>query len=183
MLAGDLTGKKFGRLTVAWPEGRSNRGIIWLCFCECGNPSHPSTFSLVKGNSKSCGCLRAAVLNKKRHLQIGPKSPRYKHGLTGTPEHAAWANMLSRCSNPKATFYGHYGGRGIKVCERWKGPSGFQNFLSDMGPKTDRSLTIERRNNDGNYEPENCYWATRSQQIRNRRALPSRTRDSLGRFQ
>lgn len=113
-------------------------------------------------------------MNKKR------RGPPITHGATlnggKTAEYAIWSSMKSRCLNPNDTHFADYGGRGIAVCERWRGPDGFVNFLADMGPrppgvgKGGRALySIERKNNDGNYEPSNCVWATRAEQMRNRR--------------
>lgn len=93
------------------------------------------------------------------------KGKRLRHGYAGTREHATWLDMRNRCRNPDAHNYARYGGRGIKVCERW---DVFENFLADMGPKPGKGYSIERRDNDGNYEPNNCKWATQLEQSRNR---------------
>lgn len=94
------------------------------------------------------------------------------HGKSETREYRVWADMMQRCSNPKNARYADYGGRGIKVCKRWKEGFAFANFLKDMGPRPSTQHSIDRINNDGNYEPSNCQWATRSQQQNNKRGYP-----------
>jgi hypothetical protein len=96
----------------------------------------------------------------------------FLHGMTGTSEHRAWLDMRKRCSNPRNKKFKHYGGRGIAVCERW---TDFANFYADMGPRPGPGHSLDRINNDGNYEPGNCRWATWSQQRRNQRELPRAT--------
>jgi len=97
-----------------------------------------------------------------------------KHGLRRTPEYAIWCTMKARCHNPNAKHYEYYGARGISVCERWR--NSFANFIEDMGRRPFDGLSIERYNNDGNYEPNNCVWATKTEQSRNRRPWGSVTR-------
>lgn len=160
--AKNLTGLTVGRWTVLHPtDNRGSDGaIFWLCRCRCGAEKAVRTTCLTAGLSKSCGCLQ-------REQVAARNIARSEHGQardgTTTRTYNAWKGMLRRCLNPNATHFDRYGGRGITVCERWKS---FIAFRSDMGDCPE-GLEIERRNNDGNYEPENCLWATRRDQTRN----------------
>lgn len=151
----DLANQQFGRLTVLRPVGVSNsrgKNVIWLCICSCGKNTKVESTHLNGGNTKSCGCLQI------------------KHGLSKTSEYHTLRGMIDRCSNPKCKAYKYYGGRGIQVCDRWKNPvDGLQNFISDMGKKPLPDLSIDRIDNDGNYEPGNCRWATQEEQQKNKR--------------
>lgn len=146
----DLKGQKFGRLTAVEPKGSK-----WLCHCDCGNQVEVYQGSLRKGASKSCGCLRRELTTSRNA----------KHGMSGTVEHECWKNMIQRCTNPKNPGYPDYGGRGIKVCERWLS---FENFFADMGVRPE-GCSLDRIAVEGDYEPANCRWATQMQQQRNRR--------------
>ena len=150
----DLVNQRFGKLIAIEPTNkRVDKKIIWRCFCDCGNEWFVSSAHLKSGHTKSCGCLK--------------KETSFVHGMHGTPEYRIWDAIVQRCENPKNTAYKSYGGRGIKVCERWHK---FENFYADVGDRPE-GLTFDRKDNDGDYEPTNWRWATRSEQQRNRRPV------------
>lgn len=149
----DETGNKYGLLTVEKCDGRTKSGdSMWLCRCECGNPTTVARGDLRKeyGGTKSCGCAKKTA-----------------GGGHDTPEYVSWKEMKRRCYNRQYRDYHLYGGRGITVCERWK--KSFPNFLKDMGLKPFSSATVDRIDNDGSYEPGNCRWATALEQSHNSR--------------
>ncbi len=162
----DLTGQTFGRLTVlerSLPNHPSG-GVQWKCRCACGNVVTVIASNLKK-RSTSCGCWKKESAG---NIMRGKPSPQRTHGMSGTPEYNIWNGMKQRCSNENDPNYRRYGGRGISVCERWLGEQGFVNFLADMGPRPSDEHSVDREDNDGNYEPSNCYWATDTEQANNK---------------
>jgi hypothetical protein len=158
-IALNLAAQRFGRLvalsvtTKKNTTGKSKR--YWACQCDCGAVTEVETYSLRCGETTSCGCFHVDQL----------VSRSTKHGASGTPTYHSWSSMIWRCASTKPKYFKYYGARGITVCERWQI---FENFLADMGERP-AGTTIDRINNDGNYEPGNCRWASWSVQLKNRR--------------
>lgn len=151
----DLINKQFGLLTVLSEHiERTNDGKVkWVCICSCGNKLITSGGNLRTGDTKSCGCM--------------PNKGTTTHGLSKTVEYHIWKGLKQRCYNPKAQHYEDYGGRGITVCHNWL--NSFDIFLSDMGDMPTKKHSIDRIDNDGNYEPGNCKWSTKKEQGCNKR--------------
>lgn len=156
----DLTGRRFDRLVAKERAGSKYRHTLWLCRCDCGASVVTYAVNLKQGKSRSCGCWR-------RELSVKRST---KHGLwkNNRVEYAAWKSMCGRCYTPSTKAYRHYGGRGITVCDRWRGAEGFPNFLSDMGSRPQKH-SLDRVDVNGNYGPDNCRWTTQSEQNSNRR--------------
>jgi len=153
----ELQGKKFGRWTVL-RYARSRRGAaMWVCKCKCGVEREIPTGNLRSGGSTSCGCFQREVTSKRAT----------KHKQSFHPIYRCWVGMKDRCSNKSTMCFKDYGGRGIKVCDRWL--ADFWNFWDDMAPGWRPNLSIDRIDVNGNYEPGNCRWATQSEQMRNTR--------------
>ncbi len=156
----DLLGKRFGKLRVVaqLKERRHGGKKVWLCRCDCGGRATPPTGALTSGNTRSCGCTRGS-----------PSGRGHGHARVGklTPEYIAWQGIKDRCHNPRGQHWSNYGGRGIKVCGRWR--ESFAAFLEDVGERPGPDHSIDRKDNDGDYDPRNVRWATRKQQNRNTR--------------
>ena len=165
----DLTGERFGRLSVTRRDfsEKVTRRTMWRCQCDCGNQSVVESSNLQLGRVRSCGCLlRELEARGGGALKHGATRCREK-GTRPLPEYRTWIAIIARCENPKNKRWANYGSRGITVCARWR--HSFPNFFKDMGRRPTAKHSIERKNNDGNYAPKNCIWATATQQANNRR--------------
>jgi hypothetical protein len=143
-------------LRALGPVALLNNRVMWLCQCDCGNEITLSSNPLQRGNTKSCGCLKPESIGNAHRT----------HGMRNTPEYDVWAGMRQRCTNPNHVGYANYGGRGITVCKRW---DIFENFIADMGQRPNSNYTIDRIDNNGNYEPGNCQWLKSGDQQKNKR--------------
>jgi len=159
----DMTGQRFGRLVVvkfsytAKYAGKG-RAAHWQCVCDCGRKTIVARNNLLNGSVVSCGCKQ-----QEDRIRQGKANRRHGHSNRGSRLYQTWFTMRARCNNPKHTYFENYGGRGIKVCERWEI---FENFLADMAPRPN-GRTLDRIDPDGDYEPSNCRWATARQQRHN----------------
>lgn len=157
--AENITGRRFNRLIVIKFILRNKTKYFWECKCDCGNIKIIEKRALVSGATKSCGCLNKELIIKRAT----------KHGLHKTKVYKTWIGIKNRCYNKNYSKFYLYGERGIKVCDRWLEKNGFINFFQDMGHPPSPNHSIDRINNNGNYEPNNCRWATIHEQNRNTR--------------
>jgi hypothetical protein len=149
-------GQCFDRLTVVSSARNAKGWILYNCRCLCGNPKTVGAYDLKHRRVRSCGCLHRELCWKRLRT----------HGMSGSPEHRAWKEMIRRCYAKTRPGYKQYGGRGIRVCSRWRKSS--TAFLRDVGPKPSPQHWLDRVNNDRNYEPGNVKWSTRSESANNK---------------
>lgn len=174
----DLTGEVFGRLTLVSQDAPINGRIVWFCRCACGNKKSIMEYNIVAGKTLSCGCIQREATAASNGLRA---SHGHSSGVDETgkriisPEYSSWRSMIGRCYLPCMSSYPSYGGRGITVCDEWRGKGGFLKFLNHVGPRP-YGKTLDRIDSNGNYEPGNVRWATPKEQSSNRRPLNAKAK-------
>jgi len=170
----DISGLRFGMLLVIGIyDKRKGKKIRWICKCDCGNTSTPEAYSLMSKKTKSCGCYIREITRKRNitnnPVKYGKENHGFKHGgpKLHPAEYQVWVDMRRRCYRVNHKSYKNYGGRGITICTEWL--DNFPQFYADMGKRTSDQHSIDRRNNEKGYTPENCHWATIKEQLNNRR--------------
>jgi hypothetical protein len=154
----DMTGMRFGRLLCIAPLGSTKTGMVWECLCDCGKITQVVRGNLLSNNVRSCGCLWAESRKANGEKIV------HGHAKIQSSTYTSWEAMRQRCNNPHNDYYHRYGGRGIKICERW---NEFSNFLEDMGERPP-GKTLDRKDNNKNYCKENCKWSTPKEQANNK---------------
>lgn len=164
----EMQGARYGAIVAVQIAGKASSGDLkWQFRCDCGGVFEANGYYARSGK---IDCCPACSAERVRQASL-------KHGRTETPEFSTWTDIQTRCYNPNIKGFANYGGRGIRVCDRWL--ESFENFLADMGPRPEGDYSIERENNDGHYEPSNCRWATRIEQANNRRTNVKVTIDGV----
>jgi hypothetical protein len=167
----NLIGKNFGELVVLARSGNKGSNTYWLCQCNCGQSLSVASHSLRSGATRSCGCMKSKFISESNTI----------HGKWSSPEYKIYNSMIQRCNNPKNAFYYRYGGRGIRCCDSWR--ESFSNFFKDIGPRPSDKHSIDRIDNNGHYDINNCRWSTSKVQhnntSRNRMLTFQETTDTL----